>query len=162
MKRGWIILILVVVLIVGFFAFYEFDKISKRGSGGGIIVVRNDSAIGKDILNDEGIVDETLNIVEITSEGFNPEILEIEVGEEVVFINKDSRSHWPASNIHPTHRDYPGSDIDKCGTSEELKIFDSCKGLAQNEEYKFVFNEKGTWNYHDHLSSGIRGKIVVN
>ncbi|MEK6824273.1 MAG: hypothetical protein AABY02_00300, partial [Nanoarchaeota archaeon] len=62
---------------------------------------------------------------------------------------------------HPSHKNYPGSDIAKCGTSEASTIFDACKGLAQGESYSFTFNEVGSWNYHDHLNPNLRGTVIV-
>lgn len=117
------------------------------------------------VLNEEGVKEvpeiPDSNIIEITSYGFSPSELEINQGEEVTWINKDSAKHWPASAMHPTHKVYPNSDIKKCGTDEQGVIFDSCKGLVNEESWSFVFNEKGTWSYHDHISSGKFGKIVV-
>src|SRR3972149_1953321 len=83
----------------------------------------------------------TGNVIEITSSGFSPKELSISVGETVTWMNRDTEEHWPASAMHPTHTVYPGSDIKKCGTSEEGKIFDACKGLAPGESYRFTFNE---------------------
>lgn len=104
--------------------------------------------------------------VEVTSAGFNPSTITVKAGEAVTFVNKDSAQHWPASAMHPTHKVYPGSDIEKCGTAEAPMIFDACKGMAQGESFKFTFNEKGTWNYHDHLNCcdkpAFFGKVVVN
>ena len=73
----------------------------------------------------------------------------------VTFINKDSVPHWPASGEHPTHQDYP--EEGGCIGSK----FDACSGLKTGETYSFTFNEKGTWNYHDHLNSGLGGVIIV-
>ena len=87
------------------------------------------------------------NIVEITSSGFIPKALTINSGNTVVFANKDSSSHWPASAVHPTHQLYPG--------------FDARHGLAENEEYSFKFDKKGSWKYHDHLNPSLTGTIVV-
>ncbi|SRR3989344_7472245 len=101
------------------------------------------------------------NIIEITASGFSPNELTIKAGESVKFINKDSSMHWPASAIHPTHTVYPGSDITKCGTSEQSVIFDACKGLKEGGTFTFVFNEAGEWSYHDHLKASLRGKIIV-
>lgn len=96
------------------------------------------------------------NIVEITSEGFNPRTLTIRSGETVTWVNKESLSSWPASAIHPSHNVYPESG--GCIGSK----FDSCRGLKQGESYSFTFNQKGTWKYHDHLSSGDIGTIIVD
>jgi plastocyanin len=103
----------------------------------------------------------TGNVIEMTSSGFSPKTLNISKGDTVTWINKDTTPHWPASAMHPTHTVYPGSNIEKCGTSEQGNIFDACRGLAQGESYSFTFNEVGSWGYHDHLNSNLFGKIVV-
>ncbi|MBI2146737.1 hypothetical protein HYU22_05350 [Candidatus Woesearchaeota archaeon] len=99
--------------------------------------------------------------IEITSTGFTPKTLVINAGDSITFVNKDTAPHWPASNMHPVHNTYPGSSIDKCGTSEENTIFDSCRGLEQGEEFTFTFNAAGTWPFHDHLRVSRIGVITV-
>jgi len=101
-------------------------------------------------------------VVTVTSSGFVPSTLEISLGSSVTFVNEAGRGSWPATDVHPTHRSYPGSDISKCITSEVNDIFDACSSLSAGGSYTFTFNEGGEWNYHDHLSPGIRGKIVVS
>jgi len=101
------------------------------------------------------------NVIEITSSGFSPETITIGVGETVTWINKKSGISRPATDIHPTHFIYPGSDIKKCGTVEAESIFDACRILAQEETYEFTFNEEGSWRYHDHLNPRTRGTIIV-
>ncbi len=101
----------------------------------------------------------TGNTATITSSGFEPKTLTVKAGTTVTFVNEDANKHWPASAMHPTHTLYPGSDIKKCGTGEA--IFDACKGLEQGESFAFMFNEKGSWKYHDHLSVSSTGTIVV-
>jgi plastocyanin len=120
-------------------------------------------------LTSEGDLSESINELDqlqatsfevlITSSGFSPSTLTIKVGDTVTFINKDSRPHWPASDVHPTHRLYPGSGIEKCGSGEE--IFDACKGLAPGETFSFTFKYRGTWTYHDHLYPYLTGTIIV-
>ena len=100
-------------------------------------------------------------IIKITDNGFEPKEIEITKGTKVIWINESNRPSWPASDIHPTHRLYPGSGIEKCGTPEQDKIFDACKGLAQGESWSFTFNEIGEWGYHDHLNPIWTGKIIV-
>ncbi len=92
---------------------------------------------------------------------YEPTNITIEAGTTVVFENKGDKEHWPASNIHPTHTLYPGSNIDKCGTEKEENIFDACRGIGTGEEYSFVFTQAGSWKYHDHLFPNLKGTIVV-
>ena len=55
---------------------------------------------------------------------------------------------------------YIQDQVFKCNTEE--KIFDSCKGLKQDESWRFTFNEKGSWGYHDHVVfPGRTGKVNV-
>ncbi len=84
--------------------------------------------------------------VEITSAGFSPSTVEISKGDTVIFVNRDTKPHWPASAAHPTHTVYP--EAGGCIGSK----FDACKGLAQDETFSFQFNYNGTWKYHDHLN----------
>jgi plastocyanin len=98
--------------------------------------------------------------IHMDAEGYSPERLEINQGDTVIFENVDTRERWPASNIHPTHTVYPGSDIAKCGTGEH--IFDACRGLEPGEEFAFTFNKPGRWRFHDHIWPQLVGEIVVH
>lgn len=93
--------------------------------------------------------------INITSEGFEPNVISIEQGKTVTFVNKDTQKHWPASDVHPTHKDYP----EKGGCIGSA--FDACKGLPQGENYSFTFEKKGEWTYHDHLNPSMKGTIIV-
>lgn len=95
------------------------------------------------------------NTIEITASGFNPSTLTINAGETVTWINKNPFQAWPASAVHPTHKNYP--ETGGCIGSK----FDACKNLKQGEAYSFIFNQIGTWKYHDHLSPGNTGTIIV-
>lgn len=83
----------------------------------------------------------------ITDKGFLPNTLTIKAGTKVVFENRDSKEHWPASDPHPTHTLCPG--------------FDAKKGLTTNESYEFTFDKAETCTFHDHLNPNLKGKIVV-
>jgi len=97
--------------------------------------------------------------VEISAEGFSPATLEINKGDAVMFVNKDTMPHRPASAQHPTHKVYPESG--GCVGSK----FDACKDLAQGESWPFIFYQVGEWKYHDHLNCctnpAFFGTIVV-
>ncbi|MBI5229736.1 MAG: hypothetical protein HY981_00295 [Candidatus Magasanikbacteria bacterium] len=93
--------------------------------------------------------------------GFSPTPLTVKMGTNVTFKNNSSSDFWPASAVHPTHEAYPGSSITKCETSAAKTIFDACAGVAKGTSWTFIFKEKGSWNYHDHLKAGRYGKVVV-
>ena len=99
--------------------------------------------------------------VEMTASMFSPSPLTIKAGDTVTFSNTGTNARWPASASHPTHTVYPGSDINKCFNGEKDGIFDACGPIEAGQSWSFTFNEKGTWNYHDHLSPGTFGQIVV-
>lgn len=99
------------------------------------------------------------HVVEMSSDGFSPSPLTIKAGDTVEFRQVDGSERWPASAFHPTHTAYPGSDINKCGSGEQ--IFDACGAVKEGKSWSFTFGEKGAWNYHDHLNSGKFGTIVV-
>ena len=103
----------------------------------------------------EGSSKNKILTIEITSDGFSPNPLIIGMGDRVTWINKDTAEHWPASAIHPTHEVYPESG--GCIGSK----FDACKGLKSGESWSFTFNEKGTWNYHDHLNPSLFAKVIA-
>ncbi|MBI5153104.1 MAG: hypothetical protein HZA36_01455 [Parcubacteria group bacterium] len=101
------------------------------------------------------------HIVTYMDSGFSSGSLTIKKGEVVIFENKSSRNMWVASAMHPSHRGYPGSNIEKCGTKDVETIFDACKGFAPNTSWSFTFNEVGTWKYHNHLDARSFGSITV-
>ena len=97
----------------------------------------------------------TTATIEMTASGFSPSTLTITAGTTVTFVNSDTKERWPASAVHPTHRVYPESG--GCLGSK----FDACRGLAPGESWSFTFNQKGTWRYHDHLTTSLTGTVIV-
>jgi len=88
----------------------------------------------------------TVNVV-VDEAGFTPNVLTIAVGDTVTFVNDGQGKHWPASDLHPTHKILPE--------------FDSKRGLETGEEYSYTFSEAGTWKCHDHLVAANTCTIVV-
>ncbi len=97
-----------------------------------------------------------ITTVEITATAFVPSNVTIKAGDAVVFVNRDSSPHWPASGPHPAHTAYP--ETGGCIGS----TFDACKGLGPGEEFRFTFNQKGSWKYHDHLNAATHGYGTIN
>lgn len=95
------------------------------------------------------------NVVTYTDAGYSPNPLTIKAGETVTFKNESSRSMWPASAMHPTHREYPTTG--GCLGS----TFDACMGVQPGNSWSFQFDIAGTWRYHDHLNPSSFGMIVV-
>lgn len=141
---------------------YNYEKPKSPSSPGEVL----DRLIEKntDTPTQNNVTEETLSqtfTVQMTESGFSPKTLEINAGDKVIFLNAGSGVNWPASAIHPTHTVYPGSGIEKCDNKDHSEIFDACDGVNPGESFSFAFNEKGSWNYHDHLRPSLTGTIVV-
>jgi plastocyanin len=85
--------------------------------------------------------------VNLTEEGFTPVGIKIPKGSEVTFINRTSKSFWPASDLHPSHGIYPD--------------FDPKKEMPPGSKWSYKFDEPGTYRYHDHITPSNRGIIIV-
>tara|TARA_Y100001951_G_C11196943_1_gene214853 strand:+ start:283 stop:747 length:465 start_codon:yes stop_codon:yes gene_type:complete len=152
-KEGVIGIVIALIVIVVLLGFGLFSNLSTDTNPK--LPLEEDSETGEESnqeTEEEVVVETPLVVekfVEITSSGsFVPETLTISQGDRVTWTNEGSRSVWPASNNHPTHKLYLG--------------FDSLKGLKLGGSYSFTFNEVGTWKYHDHLRSSVRGTVIVN
>lgn len=83
----------------------------------------------------------------MTASGLQPANLTIKVGDAVVFENRDTRQHWPASGVHPTHLLCPG--------------FDALRPMSPGETYSHTFTEAKECPMHDHPIPTLMGKIIV-
>ena len=86
-------------------------------------------------------------VISMTDTGFSPSSVTIPVGTTVTFVNNGQASHWPASDLHPTHQILPG--------------FDAKRGLSTGETYSYTFTKAGTWQFHDHLLPSLKGSVVA-
>ena len=103
-------------------------------------------------------------LVSITEQGFEPAELIIAPHTKIIFINRDEEGHWPASDRHPSHTDYNGTDLET-HCSEDYAgepVFDSCKPIEPGDTWSFVFEKAGTFHFHDHVWSHLGGTIVVS
>jgi plastocyanin len=87
------------------------------------------------------------NVVRMESDSFSPATLTVQAGDTVTFANESGDDKWPASDVHPTHEEYPG--------------FDAGKAVLDGDSYEFTFERPGRWGYHDHLNPELKGTIVV-
>lgn len=156
-----IIIILILIAIAGYFVLNIRKDVNEEKNVDERASKKLNFPTETEITQEETQPETKESVVEITPSGFSLQSLTISQGESVIFINKGSVLNWPASAVHPTHKLYPGSDINKCSTPEEKNIFDACKGLKKGESYIFTFNEKGNWRYHDHLNPSSTGIMMV-
>lgn len=105
--------------------------------------------------------DQAAVTIHIDESGFHPAKVSIGKGEMIVFENNGTLPHWPASDFHPTHTNYPQSSISKCNSIEANKIFDSCRAIEPGELYFFKFKNIGMWGAHDHFFPKFRIMIGV-
>jgi len=96
--------------------------------------------------------------VTYTATGFEPNTITISKGDTVRFVNNSGRGMWVASNIHPTHTEYPIKSPGDCLGSS----FDECQAVADGESWDFEFDAVGSFNYHNHVRARDTGTVVVN
>lgn len=86
-------------------------------------------------------------VIEMTSNGFEPNEVTVDENSTLIFLNRDSNARWPASNVHPTHDLYPQ--------------FDPQKAIEPGGSWAFKPKKAGEWKYHDHLKPHFRAILIV-
>ena len=107
----------------------------------------NDTNAGAEIDVDVEALTPAKVEINMTATGFEPSSLTVKKGTTVTFVNKDTKTRWPASAPHPTHTIYP-----------EL---DPKAGIAAGNSWAFTFNKVGEWKFHDHLTPTMFGSVTV-
>ena len=133
----------IVILIIIIVGAYFIIKGATKSSMPVLQVSENKTSVTKE------------SVITYTDDGYSPSDLEITAGETVIFKNESQQSMWPASAMHPTHKDYPTTG--GCLGS----AFDACMGVQPGDSWSFKFDIAGNWKYHDHLSPKNFGAIVV-
>ncbi len=96
-----------------------------------------------------------VSTVTYTDSGYSPKTLTVKAGTVVTFRNQSSRLMWNASAPHPAHNAYPM--MGGCIAS----AFDQCVSAPNGQNWSFKFDQKGSWNFHNHLFSSHFGTVVV-
>src|SRR3989344_4435351 len=94
------------------------------------------------------------------ADGFSPSTVTIKKGDTVTFTNNGGGDMWVATAQHPAHSGYDGTPLSThCAAGYTGPVpFDQC---AAGTSYSFMFNQAGTWNYHNHNNDADFGKVVV-
>lgn len=161
MNRNLLIGLIVVVVVIGGLVMVQSAGNQTENSTADIqeapestdAMMENESMEGDDAMvqddameSDDAMMADSENVVTLTSEGFSPQTITISVGEEVVWVNESGDQATVDSSVHPTHRDY---------TPLNLGVFEV------GEQHNLVFDEPGTYKYHDHLNASRFGTVVV-
>lgn len=98
--------------------------------------------------------------IRYTAAGFVPSAVTVKKGTRVTFVNETTEEMWVASDEHPTHTQYDGTNKDEhCADGQpSATAFDQC-GVSQS--YSFRFDKAGSWAYHNHREDEDRGTVTV-
>lgn len=86
--------------------------------------------------------------VRYTDDGFIPGTIEVAKGSMVEFVNDSSTVMWVASAPHPQHTNLP--------------TFDQFRTIKKGAIYRYIFDKKGKWSFHDHINPSRGGMVIVN
>lgn len=84
--------------------------------------------------------------ITLGSSGFSPNQITIKKGATVVWTNNSGKVASVNSGPHPVHSNYPPLNLGSFNDGQTLEL---------------VFNETGTFGYHNHLNAGQTGSITV-
>ena len=87
-----------------------------------------------------------LPIINYTDNGVEPSSLTGRLGAKVVWNNLSQADIEINSSKHPTHEDYPQLNLNK---------------VAPKGSVSLIFNEPGTYKYHNHLKPSEVGTVKV-
>ena len=87
------------------------------------------------------------NTVVYGDNGFAPKSITVKVGTTVTWKNTGNKMMWVASAVHPTHQELPG--------------FDQLEATGNGTTYSYTFIKVGTWKFHNHVSPGDTGTVIV-
>lgn len=85
--------------------------------------------------------------VVLAASGFAPQSLTVKTGTKVVWTNNSGVAAAINSANHPTHLVYSPLNLGNFGNGETLSL---------------VFDQPGTYKYHNHLNASQTGVVIVN
>ena len=85
-------------------------------------------------------------IITLDETEFSPNDITVKVGARVVWINKSGENATVNSADHPTHQVYPRLNLGEFGSGSSVQL---------------VFDETGTYSYHNHLNASQTGTVTV-
>ena len=158
-KTGWTILgIIILVIAAGAGALVYFS--APAGEDAALPMASSTQGIG-----DASVPAAESATVTVTygDAGFSPAPISIVAGDTVRFVNNSSHGMWVASDAHPTHAEYDGTNTrEHCANGAATNgTFDQCAAAEAGSTYSFTFPKAGTFEYHNHARASDAGTIVV-
>lgn len=86
------------------------------------------------------------NIITVKNAGFSPQTITIKAGEKVTWENKSGKTISINSAVHPSHQEYPPLNLGEVRDGESVSL---------------VFEESGTYRYHNHYNPDHFGMVIV-
>src|SRR3989344_5310492 len=108
-------------------------------------VMTEDETMEEEEVMEEGDLEEDMQ-VSLTDAGFEPQTITVAAGSMVVWVNDTEATGNVSSAVHPTHEEYPPLNLSDFEPGESVSL---------------VFDEPGTYKYHDHLNPSKFGTVVV-
>lgn len=139
MNNARLLLVGIVVLVVVVAGVLLFSNKSTT-------TVNNQDATPTQATTPNDAIESTEVNVNVMQEGYEPSTVTIKTGTKVVWVNKTSATANVSSDLHPTHLLWP---------------FLNLGSFADGEMVSVVFDESGTYTYHDHLNPSRKGTVVV-
>lgn len=84
--------------------------------------------------------------ISLTDQGFEPSTITIKTGTKVVWVNNLSEAATVSSDPHPIHNLFPFLNLGKFEAGQTLET---------------VFQDKGTYTYHNHFNPSDKGTVIV-
>jgi len=94
-------------------------------------------------------VEKEEHVVQINGKMFQPQRIEVKVGETVTWKNYDLTDHTVTAQVKPAQPD-----------AQEKAMFDSGP-LKPGETFQFTFPKAGTFEYYCQMHKGMTGTVVV-
>jgi plastocyanin len=132
-KRNLLIVAVVAIVLIGGGLFFLTQKNSTQNKNEGT-------------KTPQAVKTPEIAEVSLTSSGFSPATVTINVGESVRWENKSGKDGSVNSDDHPNHRKYSFLNL----------------GLFTNgSSVQSAFKKAGTYTYHNHLLPQQKGTVIV-
>ncbi len=164
MQNAWIWIVVVVVILVGGFVWWQGTQPAQMN----VILTpepvptpvptQPSAATGTSATSTSGTAMTTS--VSYSANGYSPAVVTIKKGGTVTWTAQGRDDMWVATAPHPAHTAYDGTSRSAhCDPNYSGgEPFDQC---APGMAFTFTFEKAGTFPYHDHVDATKFGRVIV-